>query len=39
MRTALGATAPEVAKFAPEIESKLGALAPNAPTTSVLRFM
>jgi class 3 adenylate cyclase/tetratricopeptide (TPR) repeat protein/type II secretory pathway predicted ATPase ExeA len=30
LRTALGATAPEIAKFAPEIEAKLGALAPNA---------
>ena len=27
LRAALGATAPEIAKFAPEIESKLGALA------------
>jgi len=31
LRSALGATAPEIAKFAPEIEAKLGALAPNAP--------
>ena len=31
LRTALGATAPEIAKFAPEIESKLGALTPNPP--------
>ena len=31
LRTALGATAPEIAKFAPEIEAKLGALTPNAP--------
>jgi len=30
LRSALGATAPEIAKFAPEIEAKLGALAPNA---------
>jgi len=31
LRAALGATAPEIAKFAPEIEAKLGALTPNAP--------
>ncbi len=31
LRTALGATAPEIAKFAPEIELKLGALAANPP--------
>ncbi len=31
LRAALGSTAPEIAKFAPEIEAKLGALAPNAP--------
>jgi class 3 adenylate cyclase/tetratricopeptide (TPR) repeat protein len=31
LRAALGATAAEIAKFAPEIEAKLGALAPNAP--------
>ena len=31
LRAALGATAPEIAKFAPEIEAKLGAIAPNAP--------
>jgi predicted ATPase/class 3 adenylate cyclase len=31
LRTALGATAPEIAKFAPEIEAKLGPIAPNAP--------
>jgi tetratricopeptide (TPR) repeat protein len=31
LRTALGATAPEIAKFAPEIELKLGALTPNTP--------
>ena len=31
LRAALGATAPEIAKFAPEIEAKLGALAANAP--------
>jgi len=31
LRSALGTTAPEIAKFAPEIEAKLGALAPNAP--------
>jgi tetratricopeptide (TPR) repeat protein len=31
LRTALGATAAEIVKFAPEIEIKLGALAPNAP--------
>ncbi len=31
LRSALGATAPEIAKFAPEIEAKLGALVPNAP--------
>jgi predicted ATPase/class 3 adenylate cyclase len=30
LRATLGSTAPEIAKFAPEIESKLGALAPNA---------
>jgi class 3 adenylate cyclase/tetratricopeptide (TPR) repeat protein len=29
LRTALGTTAPEIAKLAPEIEAKLGALAPN----------
>jgi len=31
LRMALGATAPEIAKFAPEIEAKLGSIAPNAP--------
>jgi hypothetical protein len=31
LRAALGSTAAEIAKFAPEIETKLGALAPNAP--------
>jgi class 3 adenylate cyclase len=31
LRTALGATATEIAKFAPEIEIKLGALTANAP--------
>ncbi len=31
LRTALGATAPEIVKFAPEIELKLGTLAPNPP--------
>ena len=31
LRATLGATAPEMAKFAPEIETKLGALAPKAP--------
>jgi predicted ATPase len=31
LRAALGTTATEIAKFAPEIETKLGALAPNAP--------
>ena len=31
LRRALGATAPEIAKFAPEIELKLGTLAPNPP--------
>ena len=31
LRALLGATASEIAKLAPEIESKLGALAPNAP--------
>ncbi len=31
LRAALGATAPEIAKFAPEIEAKLGTLTPNAP--------
>ncbi|MEO8344653.1 MAG: AAA family ATPase [Betaproteobacteria bacterium] len=31
LRTALGATAPEIAKLAPEIESKLGAVTPNPP--------
>jgi class 3 adenylate cyclase/predicted negative regulator of RcsB-dependent stress response len=31
LRAALGTTAAEIAKFAPEIEAKLGALAPNAP--------
>src|SRR5215831_9483880 len=31
LRVTLGATAPEIAKLAPEIESKLGVLAPNAP--------
>ena len=30
LRVALGAMAPEIAKFAPEIEAKLGALPPNA---------
>jgi predicted ATPase/class 3 adenylate cyclase len=30
LRSALGATAAEIAKFAPEIEARLGALAPNA---------
>ena len=30
LRAALGSTAPEIAKFAPEIEAKLGTLAPNA---------
>jgi class 3 adenylate cyclase/tetratricopeptide (TPR) repeat protein len=29
LRTALGATAPEIVKFAPEIATKLGSLAPN----------
>jgi len=33
LRSALGATAPEIAKFAPEIEAKLGGLAAN-PTLS-----
>ena len=31
LRSALGATATEIARFAPEIESKLGALPPNPP--------
>jgi predicted ATPase/class 3 adenylate cyclase len=31
LRATLGATAPEIAKLAPEIETKLGTLAPNAP--------
>ena len=31
LRSALGTTAPEIAKFAPEIEAKLGALIANAP--------
>ena len=31
LRNALGATAPEIAKFAPEIEAKLGALTLNPP--------
>ncbi|HQR10772.1 MAG TPA: AAA family ATPase [Casimicrobiaceae bacterium] len=31
LRAALGTTAPEIAKLAPEIEAKLGALAPNPP--------
>ncbi len=31
LRSALGATAPEIAKLAPEIEAKLGVLAPNTP--------
>jgi len=31
LRAALGATASEIAKLAPEIEAKLGPLAPNAP--------
>jgi class 3 adenylate cyclase/tetratricopeptide (TPR) repeat protein len=31
LRASLGASAGEIAKFAPEIETKLGALAPNAP--------
>ncbi|HKE42786.1 MAG TPA: AAA family ATPase [Casimicrobiaceae bacterium] len=31
LRVTLGATAPEIAKLAPEIETKLGVLAPNAP--------
>jgi hypothetical protein len=31
LRTALGATASEIAKFAPEIETKLATLVPNAP--------
>jgi len=31
LRAALGATAAEIAKLAPEIEAKLGPLAPNAP--------
>ena len=31
LRTALGSTAAEIAKLAPEIESKLGTLAPNSP--------
>jgi len=30
LRTALGSTAAEIAKFAPEIESKLGSVTPNA---------
>jgi class 3 adenylate cyclase/tetratricopeptide (TPR) repeat protein/type II secretory pathway predicted ATPase ExeA len=30
LRSALGGTAAEIAKFAPEIEARLGALAPNA---------
>ena len=41
LRTALGATAPEIAKFAPEIETRLGALAANAslsPTEERLRL-
>ena len=31
LRAALGATAPEIAKFAPEIETKLDALVANVP--------
>jgi tetratricopeptide (TPR) repeat protein len=31
LRAILGATAPEIAKLAPEIEAKLGALSPNVP--------
>ena len=31
LRAALGATAPEIAKLAPEIEAKIGPLAPNPP--------
>jgi len=34
LRAALGATAPEIAKLAPEIEAKLGALAPNPPLSA-----
>ncbi len=31
LRALLGTTAPEIAKFAPEIEARLGAFAPNVP--------
>ena len=31
LRAALGGLAPEIAKFAPEIEAKLGGITPNAP--------
>ena len=34
LRTALGSTAPEIAKFAPEIETKLEGLVPNAPLSA-----